>query len=258
MREALGGAGLTVEIAGDALWVERPTRDDGEDVRVDVRDFLDSLPEEGREARRSVSAFASGIRHALLEPPESDAAEQTFTEIAGRLGMALHAEPFAAGVEATAGSPAWTSPLVDDLRFVCLIELDAGTRVVTEDQFDRWSATEDRLISGARSMLFHKAQHTAPEAVDSFESVERLRIGDGYDAARILVLADLMFSELDRSSRVAVPTSNDLYLVREGSDDGVAELERAVEQRVARSDYPLTTKLFRLERGRPETVGGAP
>lgn len=257
LAETLREAGLEVERDGARFEIDHPIGADDRTVRVDPSGFLEELPDDEGDARRALAAYASGIRHVLLEPADSDADELEFTDVAGQLGMALHAAPFVAGTEAAAGSPAWASHLVDDLYFICFIELDRGTRVLTEDQFERWSATTDRLMSGARSMLFHKAQHTDPEAVEGREGVERLRVGDGYDGARILVLGDLMYGEFDDSSRFAMPTPNDLLFVRDGSAAAVGDLRRAAEDLVAKSDYPLGTRLFELDRGTPRAVEGA-
>lgn len=255
LQETLEGVGLDVEREGGGFRVERPFGDD-DPVEFDAEPFLQELSKEGTPTPRDLSAYAAGVRHVLLEPSGSNARDLGFTEVAGDISLALHAEPFVHGARAAAGREAWSSTLVDDLRFVCLIELDRGTRVLTRDQFERWSATTDRLISGARSMLFHKAQQTASELVEDREPVEKLDVGDGYDAARILVLDDLMFGEFDESSRFAMPSPGDLYFVREGTPSAVDRLREAIEKRIADCDYPLSSRLFRLERGRPKPMGG--
>jgi len=256
LREVLQEAGLEIDVEDGFFEVDHPIGSDDRSVRVEPSEFCEGLPADDQTARRAIAAYVSGIRHVLLEPAGSDADELEFTEVAGQLGMALHAAPFLVGAEAAAGRTTWASHLVEDLYFVCFIELDRGMRVLTEHQFERWSATTDRLIAGARSMLFHRAQQTDPEPVEGRESVERLRVGDGYDAARILVVGDLLFGAFDDSSRFSLPTSNDLLFVRDGTDAAVEELGRATDEQVSKTHYPLSPILFELDQGSPKAVDG--
>lgn len=251
VERRLEGARLDVERAGDTLNIRRGSGSNASKVNVDPVPFVES---DDANSERGLAGYVSGIKHVLLEPPESDASDWSFTRAAGRLAAALEARSFIEGVRAAAGSPAWAVPLDEELVFVFLLELDTGIRVLTRRQFEEWTETSDRVVQAARSMLYHKARRSSAESLDGFDQVEQLRVGDGYDAARSLVLDDLFFGEFDESSRLGMPTRDDLFFVRDGTRDGVSELEEAIRNRHDAADYPLTTKLYRLERGEPVAV----
>ncbi len=238
-------AGSTIKLArGSGPMKARASFDPGRFLRS-----LADLPD--RTARRRLAGYARGIRHTLLEPDDSEAASWEFTKAAGSLAMSLEVDSFLDGCKAAAGSRGWGRRLDEDLVFACLIELDMGIRVVTAEQFERWSASPDRVFEGARSMLYHKAQSTNATELEAYDGVEQLSVGDGYDAARCLVLDDLFFGEIDASSRIGMPSPDDLYFVRDGNDERVAELERATRERYRQCEEPLCDALFRFERGTP-------
>ena len=252
LQEALEEARLDVERLGDTLNVSRGSGAMEAKANVDPVDFLNEIGElDDRQRRRRIAGWVSGVQHVLLEPGDSDADQWDFTESAGSLAMALQVDSFVDGCRAAAGSPAWSQPFDEDIVYVFLLELDMGIRVLTDAQFERWSATRDRVVAGARSMLFHKAQPVSPNRLEDYSGVEQLRVGDGYDAARALVLEDLMFGEFDDGSRVAVPTPDELYFVREGTAENVDRLREATRSRYDEADYPLSDAIYRYERGEP-------
>ncbi|MFB6350413.1 MAG: hypothetical protein ABEN55_09785 [Bradymonadaceae bacterium] len=255
LEELLRQERLEVDAVGGMLNLSRGSGSMEAKVNLDPQPFLTKLADlDERARRRRLAGYVRGIRHALLEPGDSNADHWEFTTAAGNLAMSLEVDSFVDGVEAAAGSPAWFDELDDDLVYVYLLELDMGMRVVTRDQFERWSASRDRVVEGARSMLYHKAQGESPTELEGVERVEQLRVGDGFDAARCLVLDDLFWGELDDSSRLAMPTPDDLYFVRDGTDAHVDALRRAAHQRFEEAQYPLSNALFRFERGKPLRV----
>ncbi len=246
---------LDIERVADTINVSRGRGGGGARSNVDPLPFVEEwvdAPEEAR--RRAVAGYVSGIEHALLEPADSEADTWDFSESAGGLLMRLETESFRDGVEAATGSAPWTQPFHGDLVLVFLIELDMGMRVLDEPQFERWSVTPDRVVSGARSMLFHKANPADPSTLEDYEGVEHLRVGDGCDAARALVLDELFFGEIDDSSRVALPGSDDLLLVRSGDDASYEALEAAAQAYYDEADCPLTPSLFGFEKRKPVPV----
>jgi len=252
LEESLREERLEVETVGGTLNLSRGSGAMEAKANVDPRPFLEEIDGlEKPDRRRRLAGYVRGIRHVLLEPADSDADQWAFKTAAGTLAMSLEVDSFVDGVEAAAGSPAWFDELDRDLVYVYLLELDMGMRIVTRDQFDRWEASRDRVVEGARSMLYHKAQTESPVELSDHPAVEQLRVGDGFDAARCLVLDDLLWGELDASSRLAMPTPDDLYFVREGTDEHVEALRRATRTRFERADYPLSQAIFRFERGEP-------
>lgn len=249
---ALDDERVEVDADGRTLHLSRGTGPMEATATLEPDEFLSSL--EGltdQQRRRQLAGYVRGVQHVLLEPDDSEAAQWDFAKAAGTLAMSLEVESFVAGCEATTGNPAWHRSLDEDLVFVFLLELDMGIRVLTEDQFERWSASPDRVLEGARSMLFHKAHSESPNDLEGYHGVERLRVGDGFDAARCLVLDDLFFGEFDEDSRIAMPSPDDLLFVREGSDEKVRELQHATDERFRETSYPLTDALFGFERSKP-------
>lgn len=250
----LEAARLDVEREAGRLRVARSGTGD-EPVALETATLVDELADNS-DIDRALAAWAKGVKFALLEPAGSPADDWDFAEAAGRLVASIDAETYELGVEQAVGSAPWTLDLADDLVVDFLLELDSGMRPVRETDVDRWGVSEDRMISGARSMLFHKAQQTAPIPVEDHPPVERLRVGDGYDAARAFVVEDLFFGEIDQSSRLAMPTSDHLLFVRDPDDGDVDALRRAAEEVCDETDYPLSRELFRISRGQPVPVGG--
>ena len=255
LKEALADERLEVDEIGETLNLSRGSGAMEAKVNLDPEPFLTDL--EGRDARdrrRRIAGWVRGVKHVLLEPGRSEADEWDFQTAAGSLVMSLEVESFVDGCRAATGSPAFHERLDEDLVYVYLLELDMGVRVVTEQQFDAWSASPDRVLEGARSMLYHKAQTQDPTALEDYPGVEQLRVGDGYDAARCRVLDDLMWGEFDATTRLSMPTPDDLYFVRDGTEAHVADLERATRERFEAATYPLSDALFRFERGKPVRI----
>jgi hypothetical protein len=252
LSQALGEERMEVDGDHRCLDLSRGTGPMEATATLEPEPFLTSL--EGlsdEQRRRRLASYVRGVQHVMLEPDDSDADQWDFAKAAGTLTMSLEVESFVDGCEATTGSPAWHRRFDEDLVFVFLLELDMGIRVLTVDQFERWSASPDRVLEGARSMLFHKAHSESPTDIDDYKGVEQLSVGDGFDAARCLVLDDLFFGEFDDSSRVAMPSPDDLLFVRNGTDDHVSELQRATADRFRETSYPLTDALFGFERSKP-------
>lgn len=255
LEEALRDERLEVEAIGETLNLRRGSGKMAAKVNLDPQPFLSELQGcEPATRRRRLAGYVRGVRHVMLEPGDSEADQWDFTTAAGTLAMSLEVESFVDGCEAAAGSPAWSDDLDEDLVFVYLLELDMGMRAVTRDQFERWDASPDRVVEGARSMLYHKAHNHSPTPLDDYAGVEQLSVGDGFDAARCLVLDDLMWGDLDDSSRLAMPTPDDLYFVRDGTDQQVDALRRATRERYEEATYPLSNAMFRFERGQPVRV----
>ncbi|MFB6262025.1 MAG: hypothetical protein ABEL76_00180 [Bradymonadaceae bacterium] len=249
----LRAAGLEVSRVGDTFNLERGGGSKSVAVNVDPTPFVESLAPEATVdvLHRRLAGYARGIHHAMLEPEDSEAEDWEFTTAAGDLVASVEVDTFAEGVGAVGGSPAYVDSLADDLVVAYILELDFGLRPLTEEQFERWSATGDRVSSGARSILYHKAQQTDPAEIDGHEVVERLEVGDGYDAARILVIDDLFFNELSDAARFALPTSEHLLFVRDSGDTAVEQLQTAARELYDKAVFPLSSNLFRTDRGRP-------
>jgi hypothetical protein len=254
IAQALRAANLSVEVVEQTLNVTRGRGPMAQRVNLDPSDFIDwssERPEETR--RRDVSGYVRGVHTVLLEPKRSDAEQWTFVESAGSVLPTVEVESFRFGVrDATGGDAPWAQPLAGDLVIAWAMRLDNGMRVVTEPQFDRWGVTEDRVKAAGRSLLFHSTRSTAWKAGDWKPPVRALRVGDGFDAARMFVVEDVFFSDVDRNWRFAIPDP-DLLLAISG-DDAIDILVEETRRCFERADEPLSDRIWRIEKGTPIPV----
>lgn len=200
---------------------------------------------------RLIAGYASGVKHVLLEPKRSDAAEWDYQKCAGRLMPSVEVHTFAQGVAAASGDQAWTRDYHEDLVLAYLIELDLGMRVLTESQVEAWGVTADRVTAAGRSLLFHKSRNLKAQKLDDYPVVERFCVGDEYDAARGLVVADVFFSEFDDDFRFATPTKDDFLFVRDGEGPSVEALCAAADARFNEAEYPISRSIYTFEIGKP-------
>ncbi|MFU8802724.1 MAG: hypothetical protein ACNA8W_02845 [Bradymonadaceae bacterium] len=210
---------------------------------------LEATPAAGH--RRLIAGFASGVKHVLMEPSRSRAADWTFVESTGGLVPNLEVDTFILGAEAASGESPWVLPFADDIVVAYLIELDRGLRVLTASQTKRWGVTRDRITSAARSILFHKTRTATPEPHEDFQLVQVIQVGDEYDAVRALVIADAFYSDIDESFRFSLPAQDLFYFVPSDSPDHLQALRQATDQTFTAATYPLSSRLFRFELGRP-------
>lgn len=223
-------------------------------ANVDPAPLFEELRAADDDHERLIAGYVSGVKHVLLEPKRSDADEWDFLEAAGRMMLNVEVHTFALGAEAAAGEPAWTGEYFEDLIVGYFIELDVGIRVLTESQFERWPATSERVYAAARSMLFHKSRNLKPQELDDFAGVEELNAGDGYDAMRSIVVADLFFSEFGDDFRFSTPTQDALLFVRGDSDDHLSSLREATDAYTDEADYSLSRSVYGFETGKPVLV----
>jgi hypothetical protein len=185
----------------------------------------------------------------LLEPKRSDAAGWSFVESAGSVFPTIEAESFRAGVEhATGGDAPWTQPLADGVVLAWVLRLDRGMRPLTATQFREWGVTADRVTSAGRSLLFHATRTTGWESAPE-SPVRTLHVGDGFDAARLFVVEDVFFTDVDSRWRFAIPTPDSLLAV--DSDAHLPALVEATRRQYEQADHPLSDAIWRLEKGKP-------
>lgn len=264
LTQSLRRHGLAVSVVHHTLNVSRGEGLQEKKANVDPGAFFEELLVlEPSEALRLVLGYARGIFHAFLEPVRSRGSALDFYASAGKLAMALEVRSFARGIEAVTGELAWTRPFVDDLVWVCHIELDQGLRVLTQPQFERWEVSADRVWAGARSMLYHRSRALRPvplASVEGFAGIEGIEgvcvadNGDGAGAARCAVLGDLFFSDISAGFRFALPTPELMVFVQEHSPQALASLAQATQMAVERGSYALSSALFGFDFGKPVVV----
>jgi hypothetical protein len=252
LTDKLTGRNVSVDETAGTLNVSVGRGITASKANIDPTDLFEQLESaDEREQDRLIAGYASGVKHVLLEPKRSDAAEWDFVESAGRLMPTVEVHTFELGAAAASGDQAWTREYHEDLVLAYLIELDLGMRVLTQSQFDRWGVTSDRVTAAGRSLLFHKSRNLKSKKLDDFPIVERFSVGDEYDATRGLVISDVFFSEFGDDFRFATPTKDDFLFVRDGDEASIEALCSAVDHRFEQADYPITRSIYTFELGSP-------
>ena len=96
-------------------------------------------------------------------------------------------------------------------------------------------------------MLFHKTRDVRLRQDDPAPGVHTVKLGDGHDAARSIVLTEVFFSELDEGTfRFSTPNQDLLYYVQALDEKTLEALAQATREAYEASDYPLSSELFEL------------
>lgn len=237
LEDALSSFRLTVGPVADGL---RVSHGKGPRARAAV-----IVPERvpARE-RADFVAYAAGLKAALARPLLTAVADWEFTEIAGRLVPTVERAAFREGFLDGGGGVPWEKPFAGEgstLRVHYYVELDQGHQLLSQAQVQAWGVTDDRVMSAARSLLFHKTMQGEPEKHES--GADWYRLGDGYDAARALALPDIDYARARKGIVCATPTPYDLLFTDfQGLDRG--RFAEAVAALFGASDYPLSRQLY--------------
>lgn len=200
-------------------------------------------------AAGAVHGFARGVAAVMAEPARSTAAQWDFRRTAARVTANLETEAFLAGAQAAnGGEPVFFVPFVDDLFLVIYVQLDNGSRVLTRRQVDAWEATNDRVISAARSLLFH---HSANVKWGGTPPVLELDGRDDQNAVRTIVFEDLYYSDFKPTIRFGIPTQQNFMFVFGDNSDDIETLKRAVHDTHAAAAYPLSPRVYAFMGGQP-------
>lgn len=244
---ALSARRLHAEEIGGTINVRHGTGPTAQAANVDPAPFIEWLGARPEAARsRDIAAWANGVLTTMLEPRHSDARQWSFVEAAGSIYPTIEGAGFVHGVrDATGGDPAWVLEMDDDGDIVIgwVLRLGRGLRPLTTGQFDDWGVTRDRVVAAGRSLLFHSTRERRWATTEDARVLE-LCVGDGHDAARILVAADVFFGEIDDAWRFAIPHPDVLLAVR--TPDDAAALAEVAHDRLGRSDYPLDARPWQL------------
>lgn len=246
LLNALTKFGLAADEIGGTFNVRHGAGPLAQSVNIDPEQFLTWLAARSDNTRqRDVTSWANGVLTTLLEPKRSDARTWSFTESAGSIFPTIEGPGFAHGVRDASGEEAWITLLpgadTDELVVGWVMRLGRGLRPITVPQVADWGATKDRIEAAGRSLLFHATRHHHFTPVGE---VLELAVGDGHDAARLLVAADVFFTDVDERWRFAIPHPDVLLAVRspEQTDALVQETSRRHEV----ADYRLATGIWRL------------
>jgi uncharacterized protein YtpQ (UPF0354 family) len=244
LTQALHATRLQATPLDDTLRVQHGVGRLKKDVTLDLlplQRYLDAHPEERRPA---LAGFASGVAGLLKEPLDPRAAEWTFVDAASRLVPSIEHVAFELGYAAAGGAPPWLLPFAGNLRVAYYLELDRGLKVLTTPQLEAWQVTRDRVTCAARSLLYHKTGWDTLTPLPD-DRADAYRLGDGYDAARALILTDLDYTRMRQGALFAIPHP-DLLLLRDPaqSPDDLAAFRDAVARHYDDARYPLSCQIF--------------
>lgn len=256
LLEALRAEKFDTNLVAGTINVSRGVGRTASKANLDPRELFERLGGEADMSdlrqRQLLAGYVSGVALSLREPPNSRASSMSYEQLAGGMLSNIEVDTFALGVEAVHGVKPWSAPfaLADGLIQVVYLSIDRGMRPLTLDQVERWGATDDRIYSAARSMLFHKTRDVTLDPFEGSAQVRHVRRGDGHDAARSMVLTDVFFSELDESSfHFAIPSQDHLLfteITRDGSQAPLEELEALAAKTLKESKYPLSSNIYTI------------
>lgn len=245
--EALGIAVTPFEHTWNLVRGQGPTAHRTNVEPAALLGFLEAEP-----SPRRLEGVARGIAAVMAEPGRSTAANWDFRRTAARVTTNLETSAFLAGAQAAnGGEPVFFVPYVDDLFLVVYVQLDSGSRVLTRRQVEGWQATNDRVVSAARSLLFHHSENVRWQAD---EKHHRLDGRDDQNAVRAIVFEDLYYADYHPGIRFGLPTQEDFLFVIGESPDDIEALKTAVHAAFEASLYPLSKQVFAFVGGQPVPV----
>ncbi|TVR04679.1 MAG: hypothetical protein EA398_01605 [Deltaproteobacteria bacterium] len=254
---ALEGTSLKLREAGDAVEVTGGTGLQARKAMLTASSVREAL--DGATLDRSAAAgLARGLQAVLTEPARSKGADLDFTTASASLLLSIEHPLFAAGCTLAGGEAPYTQPLGSDLLLTFHIELDQGYRVVPQSQVERWDVHPERIYRAALSVLFYRSGYGEAEPVEGCPGVTAWRMGDGFDAARILVLDAVDWHRARKGLHVACP-SPDVALVADSDDAAAVEaLTRLVHDRHESAQHPLSPAVHRYEKAKfvPASAAG--
>lgn len=215
--------------------------------------WIAARPQERRA--QDIASWASGVATAMAEPARSDARGWSFVEAAGSIFPTIEGAAYTHGVRDVTGEDAWVQPLGDSGLVVgWILRLRRGIRPLTAAHVEDWNVTVDRVLAAGRSLLYHSTQGRSWSPTDA-QDVLALRLGDGHDAARLLIAEDFFFGEVDGRWRFAIPHQDALLAVR--SPEHLDALRTAAAREASAAAYPLDPGCWMLRAGRPQPAEDA-
>ncbi len=203
-------------------------------------------------SRSALCGYAEGIFAYLAEPVRHRLHGASFVEAAGNLHPWLQHIGFGLGFAMASGQELWQQPFGPELAVYYLLEIDSGRSFLTRTQIADWSVSSDRIVSGARSMLFHR---TMQGELDRGKPWDKYQLGDGYDATRATILQDLDYFRTERGVLFAMPHT-DLLLIADTPllSRKRKELAHKAHEAWETSDYPLSPELYTMVHGKPRPL----
>jgi uncharacterized protein YtpQ (UPF0354 family) len=186
---------------------------------------------------------ANGLEH-TEDHPLGDVATSILPQIRTKEWLRQHAAVFGP-------SSLVHRELTDELVVCYVIDGPACMTFVCQEHLCSWGLAEADLFHLSRRNLRQAAGSALPVPGPQDEGL-LLRSGDGFDAARVLLLDE----ERTEGLLVALPERDLLWVGRERRD-GLARLMALTEEQSRRASHPLSPTVYRVARGKlvPVTDG---
>lgn len=150
-------------------------------------------------------------------------------------------------------------PLVDGLRIAMVLDQPRRYTYISQATMKRWGARETTLLALALRNLREisaglewKRIGLPPREILLCETF------DGYDASRVLLLAEFehLFGHLTGSVVVGLPHRDYLVVASDAEPGHVAQLEATVASDYREARYPVSPRLFCFDRGELRLYAG--
>jgi hypothetical protein len=192
-------------------------------------------------------AFCRGLTLAWAEPARGRADGWDFAACA-RCMLPMAGRPaLVDGVRAGGVEPFWV-PWGEGLVWAFLVELDQGEQWLTRAMVEGWGAAADRVERAATSLLLHRTDWEAWQPLEGLAGARRMRVGDGFDAARANLVEAIAWDEVTAGCWIAMPRTDELWVGRGSATDPA--VVAAVHAAFVAADEPLSPRVHAWQKGR--------
>lgn len=225
-------------------------------LRLDGQETPLGLHELFRHSLAFPDAFAQAVARFVREA-RSDGLDRphdhSFADVATNLLPQVRAMDWVRSAAPALGDAALVHrPFGDDLAICYVIDEPWSMVFVCRAHLRQWGRSEEDLFRLASQNLQRLAGAELPIPGVNDEPII-VRSGDGYDAARVLMLDP----ERVEGLLVAMPERDVLWLCSESSA-GLAELMSLNEEQNREAEHPVSPHLYRMQAGRLVQVSAEP
>lgn len=148
-----------------------------------------------------------------------------------------------------------SNPWIEGISVVYAADLPTHWQFIDEPILNQWGVGPKELHELAVANLVNRTREMQPTTIPGNPPFKMFSSGDGFDAARALILEQI--EPETQGFTFAVPTRNQLLYVpaAEVPEAFGAALRAQVEQDFDTMDHPVSRHLWRLEGGSIEQVG---
>lgn len=198
---------------------------------------------------RGMEAVASTPRGKTLDDDE-------FIDAAGRICVTLEGDAYAIGFELFSGETPWMLPLGDGLNRAYTVEVETGYVPLTHRTTDRWAVSDDRIERAAMSALYYRTGFGELEPVEGQPLLNTYKLGDGFDAARALILELLDYHRACSGMLVSIPSPDTLLFCDDTQEGLDCLIEYSSELAKSDEEVRLYGGIMRIQNGRldPQSV----